>query len=162
MFSKSKDDQPVVNTPPRTAPSRPAASAPSIIGSDVEIVGNLTTNGEIQLDGAVEGDVRAASVTMGENGSLNGTLTADRVVVRGTVDGSINGRVVELHKTARITGDINHDTLSIEAGARVDGHFKYSEDPVADLLGKGKEKPDFSLVEDKGKTKIAATAKSAS
>jgi cytoskeletal protein CcmA (bactofilin family) len=158
MFSKSKDDQPVANNlPARTTTSRPASSAPSIIGSDVEIVGNISTNGEIQLDGAVEGDLRAASVTMGENGSLNGTLSADRVIVRGTVEGSINGRVVELNKTARITGDVKHETLSIEAGARIDGQFKYDEDPVGNLVSKNKEKPDFSLVEDKAAEKKSAS-----
>lgn len=147
----------MANTPARTPSSRPSSTAPSIIGSDVEIVGNISTNGEIQLDGAVEGDLRAASVTMGENGSLNGTLTADRVIIRGTVEGSINGRVVELNKTARIMGDVKHETLSIEAGARIDGKFKYDEDPVGDLVGKNKDKPDFSLVEGKSADKKSAS-----
>ncbi|MEM1019529.1 MAG: polymer-forming cytoskeletal protein [Sphingomonadales bacterium] len=135
------------SSPARTQPSRPASNAPSIIGSDVEITGNVSTNGEIQLDGSVEGDVRASSITLGENGALNGTVSADRVIVRGTVDGSINGRVVELHKSAKVSGDVKHETLSIEAGARVDGNFKYDQDPVGNIVGKVKEKPDFSIIE---------------
>ncbi|MEM9878486.1 MAG: polymer-forming cytoskeletal protein [Pseudomonadota bacterium] len=145
----------------RSAPSRPAASAPSIIGSDVEIIGNVMTNGEIQLDGAVEGDVRAASVTMGENGTMHGTLTADRVIVRGRVDGSINGRIVELHKTARVTGDVKHNTLSIEAGAQVDGHFKYGAETGGVEAVKPKDMPDFTLVEDALKVTEKAPAKAA-
>ncbi|MEO0412650.1 MAG: polymer-forming cytoskeletal protein [Pseudomonadota bacterium] len=137
----------MANTPARSTPARPASSAPSIIGSDVEIVGNISTNGEIQLDGTVEGDVRASAITLGEHGALNGTLTADRVIVRGTLDGSINGRVVELNKTAKVSGDVKHETLSIEAGARVDGSFKYDQDPVSAVIGKSKEKPDFSIIE---------------
>jgi len=96
-------------------------SVPSIISSDVVIKGNVTTSGEIQLDGTIEGDVKTKNLTIGEHGTVKGKVDADDVIVKGTVNGSIKGRSVRLEKTAKLTGDICHQTLSIEAGAFIEG-----------------------------------------
>lgn len=106
---------------------RPANSAPSIIGSDVAIKGNLTTLGEIQLDGTIEGDVRSASLTVGEHGSVQGTVIADEVIVKGTVTGQIKGRNIRLEKTAKVKGDLFHETLSVEAGAFIEGNLTHKD-----------------------------------
>jgi cytoskeletal protein CcmA (bactofilin family) len=103
----------------------PANSVPSIISSDVTIKGNITTSGEIQLDGTVEGDVKSNSATIGENGTVKGKVNADDVVVKGTVHGSITGRNIRVEKSAKITGDLCHQTLSIEAGAFIEGNLSH-------------------------------------
>lgn len=103
----------------------PSNSVPSIISSDVVIKGNVSTSGEIQLDGTIEGDVKSNSLTIGENGTVKGKVDADDVIVKGTVKGSIIGRNVRLEKTAKLTGDICHQTLSIEAGAFIEGKLSH-------------------------------------
>lgn len=103
----------------------PANSVPSIISSDVTIKGNVSTSGEIQLDGTVEGDVKSNSVTIGENGTVKGKVNADDVIVKGTVKGSITGRNIRIEKSAKLTGDICHQTLSIEAGAYIEGSLTH-------------------------------------
>jgi cytoskeletal protein CcmA (bactofilin family) len=129
MFSKSNDkkaNQPITDTRNRMSKPR-SAGAPSIIGSDVKIVGNLTAAGELQLDGIVEGDVKCGALTMGEHGQVAGSVTADTIVVRGRVEGKIRARSVRLEKTSKISGDVWHETLSIEAGAHIDGKFVHAE-----------------------------------
>lgn len=129
MFSKSsgkKANQSITETRNRM-PGPRGAGAPSIIGSDVKIVGNLTAAGELQLDGIVEGDVKCGALTMGEHGQVAGSVTADTIVVRGRVEGKIRARSVRLEKTSRISGDVWHETLSIEAGAHIDGKFVHAE-----------------------------------
>lgn len=128
MFAKSKDEPEMANS--STAPARaikpvPTNSAPSIIGSDVKIIGNVSTQGEIQLDGIVEGDISCGAMTMGEHGTLNGSVSADTVVIRGKMTGKIRGRAVRLEKSAKVKGDIWHETIAIEAGADVQGHFRH-------------------------------------
>ncbi|MBT6032867.1 MAG: polymer-forming cytoskeletal protein [Kordiimonadaceae bacterium] len=103
----------------------PANSVPSIISSDVTIKGNVSTAGEIQLDGTVEGDVNSTSLTIGEHGTVKGKVSADDVVVKGTVKGSIVGRNIRLEKSAKLTGDLCHQTLSIEAGAFIEGNLSH-------------------------------------
>lgn len=123
MFSKSNDKNMTVNNMNKTI--RHANPVPSIIGSDVTIKGDITTLGEMQLDGLVEGDVRSASLTIGEQGTVQGIVTAEEVIVKGTVKGQINGRNIRLEKTAKVTGDLFHETLSIEAGAFIEGKLTH-------------------------------------
>ena len=126
MFSKSNDKSMTVNTMNKA--TRSANSAPSIIGSDVTIKGDVTTLGEIQLDGTVEGDVRSAALTIGEQGSVQGIVTAEEVIVKGTVNGQIKGRNIRLEKTAKVRGDLFHETLSVEAGAFIEGKLTHKKD----------------------------------
>lgn len=109
---------------------RPQSTGPSIINSDVMIRGSVTTKGELQLDGAVEGDVRARKLTVG--GSIKGDVTGEEVVtVRGEVQGRIRGKKVELVAGCRVQGDILHAQLSIEPGAQFEGQVRYVQDPLA-------------------------------
>tara|TARA_B110000467_G_scaffold25176_1_gene22603 strand:- start:7038 stop:7532 length:495 start_codon:yes stop_codon:yes gene_type:complete len=102
-------------------------AVPSIISSDVVIKGNVSTSGEIKLDGTVEGDLKSNSVTVGEHAMVKGKISADDVIVKGTVKGSITGRNIRIEKSAKITGDLCHQTLSIEAGAHIEGNLSHQE-----------------------------------
>lgn len=130
MFSKSKEEmkKPVSNNSP--GPRTGTASTPSLIASDVQIDGNVRTNGELQLDGNITGDLTCGGVVMGETGSVTGTITADNVTVRGTVNGEIRARSVRLEKSATVEGDVIHESLSVEAGAKLTGRFAHSSSPV--------------------------------
>jgi len=108
------------------------SKAPSIISADMVLQGSINSEGEVQLDGSVEGDIRAGSLTIGEEASVDGEVVAETVIVRGKVKGSIRARQVQLAATARIEGDIVHSALSMESGAFFDGHCRHSSDPVAD------------------------------
>lgn len=125
MFSKSSsNDLPSEQGNPAKPQKSPAqGGAPSIISSDVQIQGNMSASGEVQLDGSVEGDVHCTSLTLGDNGRVKGSIHAETVIVRGTVAGQINARSIRLEKTSRVKGDLYHETISVEAGAIIEGHF---------------------------------------
>lgn len=106
--------------------------APSILSADLTIIGSIVSDGEVQLDGRVDGDVRAGSLTIGEEASVKGEVVAESVVVRGRIEGSLRARQVQLASTARIEGDIVHATLAVESGAFFDGHCRRSSDPLSD------------------------------
>ena len=93
----------------------------SLVADGVRIRGDLATEGDLHLDGAVEGDLKVERLTIGETGSVNGTITAESIDIRGSVKGSISARQVRLWATARVDGDISHTELSIEAGAHFEG-----------------------------------------
>lgn len=162
MFSKSKEEPVMAKTPNGNSakPQRASSSAPSIIGANVRIKGDIATAGEIQLDGTVVGDINAAAITMGEEGCLEGTIVAEKVVIRGQVKGSIRGKNVVMERTARVAGDVYHATLSIEAGAIIEGTFSHTEDPLA----KGAEltRPAAVTAAPKSKPKPAAVVAEAS
>jgi cytoskeletal protein CcmA (bactofilin family) len=110
--------------------------AQSIISADLTIKGNMSCAGDIQIDGHVEGDVDSHSVKVGEGADMRGTITAETVRVCGTVQGEIKAATVALEKTARVTGNIVHQTLSIEAGAYFEGQCHRTDGVSA---GEGKQ-----------------------
>ena len=72
------------------------ASVASVIGTDLNVIGNLQSKGEIQIEGQVQGDLLASRIVIGPNAKITGGLVADDIVVHGTVQGSIRGLRVTL------------------------------------------------------------------
>src|ERR1044071_3788138 len=91
-------------------------SVASLIADGVQIRGDFATVGDLHLDGALEGDVRADRLTLGESGLVAGSIHADAVEIHGRVTGTITARQVRLCASARVDGDITHSELAIEAG----------------------------------------------
>ena len=112
-------------SPPKTKP------AASVLSSDLTITGNLRTTGDIQVEGTVEGDIRAHLLTVGESATIRGEIVADDIVVNGRVIGRVRGLKVRLTSTARVEGDIIHKTISIESGAHFEGSVQRQDDPLA-------------------------------
>lgn len=99
----------------------PRPGVPSIISADLKIVGDLNSNGDLQIDGAVEGNITSRSLTIGESAVVRGVLVAETVRIYGSVIGEVRANSVILSKTARVEGDIVHQSLTMEAGADLVG-----------------------------------------
>jgi cytoskeletal protein CcmA (bactofilin family) len=119
--------------------SGPNASkmVPSIIGEDLTIKGNVTSKGEIQVDGEIEGDIRCGSLLLGDKSKVRGGVTAEDVVVRGHLAGSIRGLRITLQPQSHVEGDIFHQSLAIEQGAYFEGKSRRSDNPLAELKAPG-------------------------
>ena len=143
MFTKTKDsDTQMSSVNPaqdavKSAASKPTArSAASIICGDMEIHGSITSEGALQIDGLVDGDVSAADITIGAGGTVIGEVKAEAVKVKGEVRGSIRARKVELETGAKVHGDILHSSLSIQPNAMFEGQVKHDQDPLKDSAPK--------------------------
>ena len=125
MFNKTNNPNGTSTTskPASTAAPQRATpiSAPSILGRDLIITGDIKTEGEIQIDGRLDGNVTAGVVTIGEQGAVNGKISATNVHVRGKVSGKIDSISVELAETANVQADLIQDQLVIANGAFFDG-----------------------------------------
>jgi cytoskeletal protein CcmA (bactofilin family) len=103
---------------------------PSIISASLRIVGDLVSEGDVQVDGIIEGDVNARSLTVSEGAAVYGQISAQKVIIRGEVQGQICADTVELGRSARVLGDIVHNDLAIESGAFLEGHCRHKERPA--------------------------------
>jgi len=149
MFSKSKINDPAPKPDEPAKPAVPAAkpdaspaaaefkaAAPkakppaSVLSSDLHVTGNMKTTGDIQIEGTVEGDIRAHLLTVGEGATIKGEVIADDVVVNGRIVGRVRGLKVRLTSTARVEGDIIHKTIAIESGAHFEGSVQRQDDPL--------------------------------
>lgn len=119
---------------------------PSIISSSLRIVGDLVSEGDVQVDGLIEGDVKARTLTVSEGAAVHGQINADEVCIRGKVEGQITAQKVELGHSARVSGDVVHVELSIESGAFLEGHCRHLEEMAqspAQMRIAEAPKPDF-------------------
>ncbi|QFU08903.1 Polymer-forming cytoskeletal [Rhodobacteraceae bacterium THAF1] len=149
MFSKSKINEPGPKQGGEATPRHPSESSmnkpqsssvpgsspkakppASILSADLTVKGNLKTTGDIQIEGNVEGDIRAHLLTVGESAVIKGEVMADDVVVNGRVVGRVRGLKVRLTATARVEGDIIHKTIAIESGAHFEGSVARRDDPL--------------------------------
>jgi cytoskeletal protein CcmA (bactofilin family) len=162
MFSKSKINEPGpkqaeadkpkaadMNQPKTStdfAPTQPKSKPPaSVLSPDLQITGNLKTTGDINIEGTIEGDIRAHLLTVGEGATVKGECIADDVIVNGRVVGRVRGLKVRLTSTARVEGDIIHKTIAIESGAHFEGSVQRQEDPLSTSGGiKASPKPAAS------------------
>ena len=103
------------------------AMEPSVVASNMNVLGNIVSDGVLDIDGQVHGNVRGHYVTVRPNGRIQGDLVAEEVFVHGTVDGLIKAQSVTLFSTATVRGTILHESLTIEDGACVDGKLKRTE-----------------------------------
>jgi len=120
MFGKNKDKK---NKPTRAQRN----VAPSIVSRDMNILGNLISEGTVDINGRIEGNVRAKQIMVRKDGTVNGDLHADEIQVLGHVRGLVRAKDVHLYASAKVEGSIMHEVLSMEEGAFVDGKFKRTD-----------------------------------
>jgi len=93
----------------------------TVIAKGLKIVGSVTAEGLVEVNGQIEGEMHCTSVIVSRGAHVCGTISAERVIVDGTVEGPIQGGEVILKSQAHVVGDIHHQPLSIESGAYFDG-----------------------------------------
>ena len=103
------------------------ASPPSIISANLRISGDLDGDGDLQIEGRVDGNIRCETLTVGETGNVEGKVVANSLRLLGTIKGSVRARVISMMKSAKMIGDVTHERIEIQAGAMVDGLFKHAK-----------------------------------
>jgi cytoskeletal protein CcmA (bactofilin family) len=91
------------------------------IAEGLKIVGSVTAEGLVEVNGQIEGDLHCTSLVVSPKAMIIGGIQAGRVVVNGKVEGPIRGGDVVLQSHAHVVGDIQHGSLTIEKGAYFDG-----------------------------------------
>jgi cytoskeletal protein CcmA (bactofilin family) len=108
---------------------------PSVIAADMNVLGNIISEGMLDIDGKIDGNVRCHTLNLRENGRIKGDVIAESVHIHGQVEGLVKATHVMLYASARVTGTLMHETLSIEDGAFVDGKLKRTDRiPVEEVL----------------------------
>jgi cytoskeletal protein CcmA (bactofilin family) len=93
------------------------------ISEGTEIVGTITTSGDIRIDGILEGNLTSKGrIVIGEKGRIKGELAGRQVDIWGTLEGSLNAsEIINLKAMSTIIGDIKTLKLCIEVGALFNG-----------------------------------------
>ena len=122
MFSKSTKPQAIPDPSlVADAAARRGPKVASLIAEDLVVDGGLSGEVDLHVDGTVRGDVKVATLTIGETGVIEGAVEAQSVDCRGRVVGAITADQVRLYGPAHVDGDIAHDQLTMETGAFFQG-----------------------------------------
>lgn len=102
-----------------TPPAGAGNGARSHLSVGSNITGELQFPGLVEVAGQLQGQIAAASIMIEETAVIEGDLSAKSIVVKGRVKGRISGGDVRLMSSAKVSGDVLYDTLSIDSGAEV-------------------------------------------
>ena len=95
----------------------------SIISAELKIKGDLESSGDITVEGQVEGNIKCRTLTLGEAPIINSSVEADTVRICGVFSGEVKARKVVLTRTAKVTGDIYHESIQVDEGATIEGRM---------------------------------------
>ncbi len=95
----------------------------SVLGVGIEVNGEIKARGDIQIEGRVKGNLSVeGQVSIASGGTVEGDVSADRVIVAGHVEGSIDAREsARLVEGAQVDADISSPRLELEDGATLNG-----------------------------------------
>jgi cytoskeletal protein CcmA (bactofilin family) len=116
-------------------------SVETLIGSRVQIRGDIVFSGGLYVEGRITGKVMAeegaaAVVTVAEKGLIEGEVHAPVVVIAGQLLGDVHAAErVELAPNARIQGNIYYKVVEMAAGAMITGRLIHADAPLAQLTG---------------------------
>ncbi len=101
-----------------------------VVNRGVTIVGSLALEGDILIEGSVDGDVRCTGVQIAERGAVEGLIVADRVVILGEFKGQIYATDLLLGAGCSVEGQIYHNKLVVEEGCFFEGKSRRHGHPL--------------------------------
>ena len=94
----------------------------SIIGSNTQIEGNISTKGTLRIDGRITGNIDTDWLIVGEKAFVKGDVRVAGVAVAGYLEGNVTAKeIIELKRTGQIRGDVSTSKLVVIEGGMVDG-----------------------------------------
>lgn len=110
-------------------PSKPQNRIDTLIGAGTKIAGDVTFSGGLRVDGEIDGNViategQSSTLVVSEHARVEGEVRVSHVVINGTVIGPVHStEFLELQPKARVTGDVEYNTLEMHLGAVVQGRL---------------------------------------
>jgi len=116
FFSKGKEIENTPNVASKTETKKTASkssglSAATEISKNITIEGNVSGTDSIRIEGTVIGNVEVNNVTIGKNGSVKGTIRAQKISIAGRVEGEITCNDLNISQTGYVTNKIHSNIL---------------------------------------------------
>lgn len=117
----------------------------NIIGAGTVIEGDITTNGDMRIDGSLTGSINVkGKLVVGPSGSIEGEIICQNADISGTIKGKIGvAELLALKSSSKLTGDIITNKIAIEPGAAFSGSCSMGG-VIKDIKGERTEKAELS------------------
>jgi cytoskeletal protein CcmA (bactofilin family) len=117
MFSKSKNALTV----------RGDGAVPTVISTDLSIIGNLISEGSIEVAGRVEGNIKCNELNLRPTGFIKGDIFGKTIKINGEIHGVVKAKQVSIGDKGKVHGFLIYESLSISEGAVIFGQMKHSD-----------------------------------
>ncbi len=107
----------------------------SIIGTGLNLSGDLCFTGKLRLDGTITGNIKGEHLILGEEGLITGDVDIHSFTCQGRVDGNIKARNLNVVKGCRIDGNVEAVNLLVEGGASLNGEVKVESSDLQLIKG---------------------------
>ncbi len=97
---------------------------PSIFAADLEVQGDIRSAGQVVFEAKIKGNIAADHLVIEASGRVDGDVEARMVRVEGAVLGSLTAAEVTVAQGGQVSGSVAYGTLSVQAGATVEGDLK--------------------------------------
>ena len=117
-----------------------------LLGRTVKVRGRVTGDGDLRVEGTIEGDVRVSGeLTIGTSGVVTWQTNAQAVVVEGNLQGDVQAvGEIAIRAGARVEGNLSGATVALDEGASFDGRIDTDFELPDDLMspaGEGGARP---------------------
>ena len=99
-------------------------NTPSILAKTIFVQGDIKSLGILEIEGKTKGVIKGNIVIIREEGVVDGEIEAESVDIHGTFTGDIKANNVNFFKKAKIIGNVEYKSLTVEDGASIEGQFK--------------------------------------
>ena len=108
MFSRDSDK-----------PSKTSNSS-SVIGTEMQISGNIKCNGNLVLKGKVKGNIECENMSISAEGNLKGNIKAFQCIIGGNFEGDVFADSLAIESDASIKGNMYYNNLRAQPGAKLE------------------------------------------
>jgi cytoskeletal protein CcmA (bactofilin family) len=104
---------------------------PTLISKGCIVHGKIESDVFVRIDGHIKGDLFIGEgLIVGEDGLIEGNISAKEIVVYGTVNGTVKAQSIDIKSSGKILGEIHTTTLQVEKGAVYTGNVNMAKEPV--------------------------------
>jgi cytoskeletal protein CcmA (bactofilin family) len=100
----------------------------SVIGTEMQINGNIKCQGSLVIKGTVKGNIECDEIRLSAEGELKGSIKSKDSEISGKFEGNIFSDTISIGSTAKIKGEINYNKLQADSGAKLEAELKIGLD----------------------------------
>jgi cytoskeletal protein CcmA (bactofilin family) len=116
--------------PSATDLNKPKARSRSVLECSVRLTGDLWSEGDVQIDGHLCGNISCVQLIVGKGAAVTGVIIAQEAVIRGKTTGIIRATRVLLQETAQVESEVIYKSLMVDEGARFEGIARPTPNPL--------------------------------
>ena len=136
MFEKPESQEsrtePMISSSEKSMPPKTRSRSPATIGPSIQIVGDVTGNEDLRIEGRVEGTISLSDsvLTVGKDAQINATINVHAIFVEGKVEGDLKGEEqVVVHSSGNVRGNIAAPRVTLEDGCKFKGSIDVDVEP---------------------------------